>query len=140
MSEQKITGACQCGAVTYEITGDAVMAGHCFCRDCQRASGASRASVAMYPKANVKISGEMVAYSSTAESGNTVTRHFCPTCGSRLFGENTGSEGVIGANAGCMDDPEMFEGGVVVYAARRPTWDAHVDSLPSFPAMPPMPS
>ena len=35
------TGACQCGAVTYEALGDPIMIFACHCTICQRQSGAA---------------------------------------------------------------------------------------------------
>jgi hypothetical protein len=43
------------------------------------------------------------SYVSTADSGNIMTRHFCPTCGSRLFGENSSLPGAVNIMVGCID-------------------------------------
>jgi hypothetical protein len=70
-----------CGAIRYEIAAGPVMAGHCQCRDCQRASGGGHASHIGFPRAAVKLEGKATLWDKAADSGNTVTRAFCPTCG-----------------------------------------------------------
>ena len=40
MGEQKLTGHCYCGAVTFEITGKSEWIGHCHCVSCRKQTGA----------------------------------------------------------------------------------------------------
>ncbi|MEI9901575.1 MAG: GFA family protein [Hyphomicrobium sp.] len=42
---------------------------------------------------DVTFKGETRSYAVTADSGNTITRHFCPTCGSRLYIESSARPG-----------------------------------------------
>jgi hypothetical protein len=59
-------------------------------------------SLAFFKKDEVAILGKTASYPSTADSGNINTRHFCPTCGSRVYGENSARPGVIGMMVGCL--------------------------------------
>lgn len=131
-------GGCLCGAVRYVCDGEPVMAGHCHCLDCRRSSGTGHASHMAVPAPSVRITGEVARYVSPADSGALVTRAFCPTCGSPVFSTNAGQEGLIFLRASSLDDPEVFEPQMVVYASRAASWD-HMDAaLPSFAVMPPM--
>jgi hypothetical protein len=94
-------------------------------------------SIARFHKADVEMQGETTGYAVTADSGNVNTRHFCPKCGSRLFGENSGFPGVVNVAVGCVDDNDWFVPGRVVYAKDRPAWDATSTDVPNFERMPP---
>src|SRR5262245_11032370 len=94
MANVQITGRCLCGAVTYSINGQPLGMGQCHCKDCQRASGTGHLSLARFKKDDVTIKGQTRSFASKAESGNINSRHFCPTCGSRIYGENSARPGV----------------------------------------------
>jgi hypothetical protein len=131
-----LTGGCECGAIRYECSAAPIMAGHCHCGSCQKASGTGHASHMMVPRAALRITGEARFYERTADSGNTVRRAFCPSCGAPVYGESSGWPDVMTLRAGSLDDPELFRPGMVVYAARAPSWDHMDPELPSFPKMP----
>ena len=40
-----IEGGCLCGAVRYEANAEPAFAVHCYCRQCQRITGAGHASI-----------------------------------------------------------------------------------------------
>src|SRR5207253_11167036 len=130
---------CLCGAVNYSIKAEPMSMGQCHCKDCQRASGTGHMSIARFKREDVTISGQPTSYASVAESGNTNTRHFCPVCGSRVFGENSARPGVVGITAGCLDENDWFAPQAVVYTGRRAPWDKTAQDIPNFERMPPPP-
>ncbi len=132
-----VTGRCLCGAVTYRIAAEPIGTGQCHCKDCQRASGTGHMSLARFRKDDMVLSGTTASFASTADSGNINTRHFCPVCGSRLYGENSAFPGIVNVATGCMDDHDWFVPGRVVYAKDRPKWDVTSTSVPNFERMPP---
>jgi hypothetical protein len=89
-------------------------------------------SLAFFKTGDVSREGATGTYSVTAESGNTVTRHFCATCGSRVFTENTGRPGLIGIAVGSADSSDWFEPAVVVYTRNRAKWDRTSTEIPNF--------
>jgi len=131
-----LTGRCLCGACAYEIDGDPVVVAHCHCLDCQRVSGAGHATGAMFPEADVRLSGEPTTYSITSEAGNTVTRLFCGRCGSPLFGKNTGMAGFMTVSLGTLDSSEGLTPQVAIFARSRQAWDVVGADLPTFEAQP----
>lgn len=139
MSEFTATGQCLCGKVTYSIKGEPVRMGQCHCKDCQRASGAGHASIAFFMEDQMEVNGETKSFGVTADSGNTNTRHFCPECGSRLFGTNSARAGVRGVMLGSVDDNSWFEPHMVVYCKDRQSWDVTSTEVPNFDMMPPAP-
>jgi len=139
-STKSATGKCLCGAVSYTINSDEPLRmAQCHCKDCQRASGGGHMSLAFFKADDVEIKGETMSYGAIAESGNTNTRHFCPKCGSRVYGENSARPGLIGISVGCVDDNSWFEPAAIVYAKDRPNWDQTSTEIPNFETMPPPP-
>jgi hypothetical protein len=132
-------GRCLCGAVQVTARAAPVRMAQCHCRDCQRASGTGHTSNALFKETDVEISGETKGYAVIADSGSTLTRYFCPTCGSRMFGRNSARPGAIILPAGVFDDSDWFEPQMALYAARRPSWDPERADIPNFEAMSPAP-
>lgn len=131
------SGGCLCGDVKFEISGAPLAGGQCHCKDCQRASGTGHMSLAFFKEEDVKISGQTASYAVTADSGNTNTRHFCPKCGGRLFGENTARPGLLAVAVGSCDDNSWFEAQRVVYVKDKPSWDVTSTEIANFNMMPP---
>lgn len=131
------TGRCLCGDIRLEIAADPMFGGFCQCRDCQRQTGTGHASAMGFPESAVKITGRPTYYVSTAGSGATVRRGFCPRCGTRLVFASSGMPGVVLVSPGLFDDPTLFKPEIVVYASRGQAWD-HLDpALARFSEMPP---
>lgn len=133
----RITGGCLCGAVRYEVNGDAAFAGHCQCNDCKKSSGAAHVTAGGFPEAAVTFTGTMKAYASTADSGATATREFCPECGGRLTFRSTNMPGLVLIMAGSMDNPGAIAPAFAVYNKRHVAWDHFDPALPAFDTAPP---
>ncbi len=131
-----LEGGCLCGKVRYEIAGDPVVVVHCYCRDCQRVSGAGHSTGAMFPLSGISITGEMAEFQSAAESGSTVSHLFCGRCSSCLFGKNTNMPGFMTVTAGTLDDPGQLKPQVAIYARSRPHWDPLDPRVQSFDSQP----
>src|SRR5947209_2940052 len=128
-------GHCLCGAVSYTISAKPIRMARCHCKDCQRASGTGHMSLAFFKKEDVAIRGTTASFASTADSGNANTRHFCPVCGSRVYGENSARPGIVGITVGCLDENDWFAPQAVVYTGRRARGGA-VAPPPAAPQQP----
>jgi hypothetical protein len=136
-STHVLRGGCLCGKVRYEIRAEPAMGGNCHCLNCQKTSGAGHAFHLMFPAEAFSIAGKTHAYNWTADSGNTVTSHFCPNCGSPIFGNSTGFAGMVTVRAASLDDSSGFSPQVAVYAKRAQSWDPVAPGIPAFADMPP---
>ena len=130
------SGRCLCGAVTYEGDGE-MGGGHCHCRDCRKSSGSGHFSIMMAPDSTFTVSGEVRFYAAPADSGNTVKRGFCPTCGSPAYSTNSGFPGLVFIPASTLDDPEVFQPQMSVYTRSALSWNPPAEGLPTFETMPP---
>lgn len=132
-----LTGGCMCGAVRYECASEPLMAGNCHCTDCQRATGTAYASVFFVPRSAVKITGEVQYYESKGDSGSSIRRGFCPTCGSRLFGLPALMAENMGIMAGSLDDASGHKPMFDIYTSSAQPWDHMHPETAKFPQAPP---
>jgi hypothetical protein len=130
------TGSCLCGAVRFEYSGEPAFSGNCHCRDCQRSSGGAYTPALFMPEESVSIKGTVKYYESKADSGNTISRGFCPTCGSQLFTKLEMMPNMLGLRAGTLDDPSKFHPKIDMYTASASHWDHMNPDLPKFPKSP----
>jgi hypothetical protein len=130
-------GGCACGAVRYEIAAEPIRGFQCQCRDCQRDTGSGHSSVLVFPRAAMRVSGEVSEISRTADSGVGKVKGFCGSCGSPLYNKPSSKPGMIGVYVGTLDDPSSFRPQMVMFASRGHAWD-HLDpALPRLPGMRP---
>ncbi|MBI5041738.1 MAG: GFA family protein [Gammaproteobacteria bacterium] len=125
-----LTGSCACGAVRYSITTEPAFSFHCQCHQCQRASGTGHASLFVVPKNSVSVEGEVKFYAQTADDGATISRGFCPHCGSPVLGKSTGYPDVLMITAASLDEPALFKPQKVVFSASGQAWDYVDPALP----------
>ncbi|SHF09997.1 GFA family protein [Devosia limi] len=103
----------------------------CACQDCQRASGTGHATVALVPTAALTITGAVKGFDRTSDSGATFTRHFCPSCGTPLFGQSSRAPDIrmiaVGFYTGQND---WFAPSQLIFARSHQAWDLIADHLP----------
>lgn len=131
-----MTGGCLCGAVRYEVSAPMLFGGFCYCADCRKSSGSAYSASMAFPEAGVKLTGETRSFSCIGDSGNPVTRVFCPNCGSGIMSKGARA-GVVIVRAGTLDEPDHFKPMASIYAVSAPAWDKPRDGLPVFERMPP---
>lgn len=131
------SGHCLCGKVNYKIKSEPVRMAQCHCDHCRYSTGTGHMSLAFFNKDDVEITGDTSSYTTTADSGAHVTRHFCPECGSRLFGTNDVLTSIMSFTVGCMDDSTWFKPQAIVYHKHKPDWDFMDPEVTTFEEMPP---
>jgi len=132
-----LTGGCHCGAVRYSLASEAVFSGHCACDNCRKSSGAEHATIFAVPAQAVTLTGKTSQHSHMSDSGATVTRNFCPTCGSTVWNQTSSMPDMRMFPIGTLDDISRVQPGVFVYHAKRAPWDNSGAGLQTFEAMPP---
>jgi len=112
---ESFTGGCLCGDVRIVASGRPDRVGICHCLDCRKHHGALFFAAAIFPEEAVTIEGETREYAG---------RHFCPRCGSSVFGH---SGGEIEVHLGTLDAPDQLVPSYELWTIRRESW------LPEFP-------
>lgn len=111
----QFTGGCLCGDVRIVATGQPYRTGICHCLDCRKHGGSLFHAFGIFPADAVTIEGETREYRD---------RHFCPRCGSSVFGR-TGDE--IEVSLGTLDAIDRLMPTYELWIVRRESW------LPPFP-------
>jgi hypothetical protein len=130
---KRLQGGCQCGAVRYETAAAPVFAFHCYCRQCQRVTGAGHSSQFALPANEVQVTGMLTRHQLTAGSGNKVTSAFCPVCGSPVFKQSAGYPQFIAFHAATLDDPSQFRALQSIWTEQRQPWDMVTEEIPQSP-------
>ncbi|KAL4875731.1 Mss4-like protein [Aspergillus karnatakaensis] len=122
-------GGCFCGKVRIETTGQPVTAGLCHCFDCRKLTGGVFSYSFVFKHSDFKITGTPKEIVKSADSGNTVKNHFCPDCGTPIYGFAIQANGVPGdiaiVRAGIFDNLEELN-------ARRPVAELYVKERVSW--------
>ena len=114
-------GGCHCGSVRYVCSEEPITVVNCHCGDCQKIAGSAFITGVLVPKGSVEIDGELKSYRIEADSGNGITRNFCPKCGSRILVELDGMDGV-GVSYPTIDDHSWLEPALEFYTSRKQPW------------------
>lgn len=130
------TGGCLCGQIRFHIDAEPGPSRLCWCRDCQRLAANGTANV-IFPSAAIQVMGSPARFDKPADSGNVVTRRFCPQCGSQLFSDSTGRPGMTVVRMGTLDDPSAIKPTANIWAGSAPAWACIDPSLQRFEAAPP---
>lgn len=128
-----LNGQCHCGAVRYEIDGEAVHSSICHCSDCRRSAGAPMVAWMAFAADVVRITGKTASY----QSSPGTTRMFCANCGTGLFYVNEAVlPGLIDIQSATLDNPNAMPPNAHVQIAERLDWTLTMNDLPMFQRFP----
>jgi hypothetical protein len=88
------------------------------------------------------VSGTLSEHTKKSDSGNDVTRQFCPICGTHLFAKSSARPQFRVVRAGNLDDPSSVKPSVNIWAKSAPNWACldpaleRVDQQPTPPKPP----
>ena len=117
------SGRCQCQSCAYTLRAQPFVAYTCHCRECQRLTGSAFASCIQVPaEAVITVSGKPQRRDRVAESGNTLSTLFCPSCGTALFSQNAARPLIRTVYVGTLDKPEDAAVGAHIWTKRKLPW------------------
>ncbi|MBO9712742.1 GFA family protein [Sphingomonas sp.] len=133
------TGQCACGAVTATIEGEPIAVRQCWCRQCQKIAAGSGTTNAMFETTGIALRGELAHGSYVAASGNQLSQHFCPRCGTHVMGESSARPQYRSVRIGFLDEGHGLAPSTLIWTGEAPDW-AHLDpELPHVERQPPPP-
>ena len=134
--EKEFTGGCACGAIRYKCSVDSPQSFNCHCRDCQRASGSAYSSFIIVPPAALKLTKQPKFYAVKSDSGHTVSRGFCPECGSPIFGKIAELPEIAFIHAASLDDPSWHRPAADFFVPSAQPWDFMNPALTKYETEP----
>ncbi|QEC49412.1 GFA family protein [Baekduia soli] len=131
-----LTGACGCGAVTFELSeplGDAM---YCHCTRCQRRSGGSTGAAAWAQPGSFRITSGEQELRRWAPPGGMV-KVFCGICGSGLWAEMADDPAKVAIRLGAVDGDPGVRPSARIFAADAAPWEPIPDDgLPRYDGFP----
>lgn len=116
-NDNRRTGSCLCGAVTFRVTGPMRPVVACHCGQCRKATGNYVAATSA-PRDAVEVTGDVRWFRSSPEA----RRGFCATCGSNLFWDGQGAN--LSIMAGALDAPTGLPLAGHIFCADKGDWYA----------------
>ena len=132
----KLTGKCLCGEISFEADGDIPVMANCHCTACRQSTGSAFATLMFMKQSDVKVTGTPKTFQHNSDAGSVMTKHFCSTCGTPLFTQNSTREGMLDLRAGLINEHEQFAPKVNVYTSSKMAATILDDQLPAFEKMP----
>ncbi|MCH8142491.1 MAG: GFA family protein [Proteobacteria bacterium] len=123
---------CSCGKLRLIAQGEPLRVSVCHCTACQRRTGSVFGMQARFSSDNVNIDGPSKKYVRTADSGNRITFHFCPDCGSTMYYQLGDALDMIAIPVGAFADPGFPPPQFSVYETRQHTWVVLPDNMEHF--------
>ncbi len=114
--------SCRCSQLRAECTGEPVRVSVCHCEECQRRTGSAFSAQARYPSDAVKVIGPCQTFERTADSGNTVTYRFCPSCGSNIAYQIDAWPDVVAIPLGAFADQDFPDPAYSIYERAKRSW------------------
>lgn len=123
MTENKLTGGCQCGAVRYEVVGAPKQQVACHCTSCQRQSGSAFGMTLVVSEEDFRLlSGELKTWSSKSEAGRDKLGAFCPHCGTRIYHKTGWRKGMVSVKPGTLDDTRWLKPEIHLWTSSKQPW------------------
>ena len=132
----RYTGGCLCGALRYEAEGEPLFTGHCYCTDCQKASGSGFIPFMGFAASALRFTGAAKPFTTRSARGGDAVRNSCPVCSSLVFGCEPGKDDALTVYAGTLDDPSQFRPRIAIFAGSRPPWAVIPPGLKVFERLP----
>jgi hypothetical protein len=130
MAENPISRAeCSCGQLSLFCRGAPAKVSVCHCDACRRRTGSAFGISAFFRREEVTVTGQDKSFTRDADSGHSVTFHFCPDCGSTVYWEPSRKPDMIGVASGAFADPDMPMPDQSVCDGRRYPWVVFPDAM-----------
>ena len=133
MDATRIAGGCLCGAVRYTSEAEPVVSLVCHCPHCQKQTSSAFSILVAVPMGTLRLEGrDLAAFEDVGESGQPVTRRFCPECGSPIVSHVSATPDLEWIKAGTLDDPSWFKPQMQIGCGSAQPWGSFDASFPRF--------
>lgn len=124
-------GGCLCGTTRYSLDARPLGVNACHCVDCKKLSSGTHSRMVLARSSDFRqLSGEVVRYRKTADSGRQIDIVRCGQCATRLWHEPLTAPEYVFITAGTLDDSDWAVPTSHIWIDRANTDDSfHGDAL-----------
>lgn len=136
------SGRCACGQVSLRIESEPLALRQCWCRQCQQVSTGGPTNNALFPAEGFHLEGRLHSHAYVAASGNSLTRHFCPDCGTPVMAGSSARPNVRVVRLGVLDEGHGLRPTMAIWTDEAPDWavfDPGMERCARQPAPPSLP-
>jgi hypothetical protein len=125
---------CHCGQLRVTTTADPFIVSICHCTACQRRTGSAFGMQAAFRPDEVEITGRHHDYTRISDEADRKEHifHFCPDCGSQVFGTEPTEPDIVVVSVGSFADPDFPPPTESGYDFRRQRWFELPESVKSL--------
>ena len=131
-----ISGACQCGTITYELLEAPQQVIACHCRECQKLSTSAFSLTALVPREALHVNGALKHWERMSDSDNTNCAKFCPECGNRLYHYNPDKPEIIKLKPCTLADTRIIRPTLHVWVSEKQDWFQIPEDVEQHPTQP----
>ena len=136
MSDKCVKGACLCGDVAYELSGNLGIFQYCHCSRCRKFTGSAHAENLFVGLDQFKwLRGESLVGTYLPEETKYFATAFCKKCGLSLPWHSKGGKAIIVPAGTLNDDPEIVPFQNIFYGSKA-HWFKSSSDLPEHQEMP----
>jgi len=122
-------GGCLCRSTRFRVSGEIANRCYCHCRSCQLASGAPFVAWATFPADRFE---EIEGRLAWCHSSPSVTRGFCPACGTTLTYRHEARANELDVAIAALDDPSAVRPEFHLWVSHKLPWVELGDDLPRY--------
>jgi hypothetical protein len=130
-----LNGACLCGRIQYEITGEPRFMYQCYCGKCRAASGAAFVTNIIVDTDKFRITAGKESLAAF-ESSPKKFRHFCSACGSPIYSQGEKTKQVVSVRCGTLSQDPGVRIAYHAFVASKAPWVDISSDRPQFPDWP----
>jgi len=136
--KEHLEGQCQCGQVTYRVSGKTIALFVCHCTECQHQS-ASAFGMALWIRDYLKElrTGSTAEWTRTMPSGKQLVGEFCPVCGTRLFHQVAGQSEIMSIKPGTLNIALPLDPVAHIWTQSAQPWVSIPENVLHYPGNPP---
>ncbi len=136
MENDKTSGSCLCGEISYQFVGPIKVFQYCHCSRCQKFTGAAHATNIIIDPTQFKwLSGESSLGRFELADAKHFATSFCTKCGSSLPWLTQSGKAIVIPAGTLDDDPEVKPIHNIFFANKAP-WYEGVDDLKKYQELP----
>ena len=136
MTETKISGGCQCGAIYYEIEGELPPAYACHCGACKKQSASAFSLSIPIPFSRLSVKGEPAMFNTVGYSGAVKHCYFCRDCGTRMWHRSAAKPENVALKAGTLDRSDDIAPTFHLWVSRKQAGVILDPTIPTYDTQP----